>query len=157
MSRPARPGRFFTWREFERSKAAAKAGIKLRVPDHHAPAVVALCAHVLDPVRVAIGGPVEVTSGYRTDETNRLIGGSPTSQHKTGEAADIKGEDGEGKPIPAEDLARAIVDFADDFDQVIWYAPSRGGHVHVSYTEGRANRRQTLHAPASGGYSPWRP
>ena len=147
-----RPGRFFTWSEFQQSSAAAKAGIKLIVPEAHKPAVQALCAHVLDPLRERLARPVKITGGYRTPQTNALIGGSKTSQHMVGEAVDIK-----VSGVPAEDLARAIVDFADDFDQVIWYAPSRGGHVHVSYTEGRPNRRQTLHAPASGGYSPWTP
>ncbi|MGA0946703.1 MAG: D-Ala-D-Ala carboxypeptidase family metallohydrolase, partial [Candidatus Nanopelagicales bacterium] len=104
------------------------------------------------PLRERLARPVKITGGYRTPQTNALIGGSKTSQHMVGEAVDIK-----VGGVPAEDLARAIVDFADDWDQVIWYAPSRGGHVHVSYTESRANRRQTLHAPASGGYSPWRP
>ena len=152
MSRSVAPGRFFSWSEFERSTAAAKAGIVLRVPDEHMPAVRQLCAAVLDPLRERIGKPVRITGGYRTAESNRLIGGSKTSQHMVGEAVDIK-----VSGVLAVDLARAICDFATDFDQVIWYAPTRGGHVHVSYTTARPNRRQTLHAPAGGGYSPWRP
>ena len=121
------------------------------------PAVRALCVNVLDPVREALGGPVEITSGYRTPQTNALIGGSKTSQHMTGEAADIKGRVGRTRRIGAEALARIIVAHAHDFDQVIWYDTALGGHVHVSYTTARPNRRQTLHAPAGGGYSPWRP
>ena len=71
-------------------------------------------------------------------------------QHVRGEAADIK--------VPgtsSEEVVRVLVHSGIPFDQAIWYAPERGGHVHVSYTARRANRRQTLHAPASGGYIGW--
>jgi zinc D-Ala-D-Ala carboxypeptidase len=156
VSRSAAPGRYFTWAEFEGGRAAAKVG-GITVAPEHEPAVRALCANVLDPTREALRGPVDITSGYRTPQTNALIGGSKTSQHMTGEAADIKGRVGRTRRIGAEALARIIVANAADFDQVIWYDAARGGHVHVSYTTARPNRRQTLHAPAGGGYSPWRP
>ena len=156
MSRATPPRRHFAWSEFEGGRAAAKVGGITFAPEHM-PAVRALCANVLDPTREALGGPVEITSGYRTPQTNALIGGSKTSQHMTGEAADIKGRVGRTRRIGAEALARIIVAHAHDFNQVIWYDTARGGHVHVSYTTARPNRRQTLHAPAGGGYSPWRP
>ena len=156
MSRSVAPGRYFSWSEFEGGRAAAKVG-GITVAPEHMPAVRALCANVLDPTREALGGPVDITSGYRTPQTNALIGGSKTSQHMTGEAADIKGKDARRRRVSAEALARIIVAHAHDFDQVIWYDAARGGHVHVSYTTARPNRRQTLHAPAGGGYSPWRP
>jgi hypothetical protein len=108
MSRATPPGEHFTWAEFEGGRAAAKVG-GITVAPEHEPAVRALCVNVLDPVREVLGGPVEITSGYRTDETNRLIKGSPTSQHKSGEAADIKGKDARRRRVSAEALARIIV------------------------------------------------
>lgn len=49
-----------------------------------------LCAQ-LEIIRAACGGrPIEVTSGYRTPEYNRKIGGARRSQHVEGRAADIK-------------------------------------------------------------------
>lgn len=50
--------------------------------------LVLFCDELLEPVRLAIG-PVAVTSGYRCEELNRSIGGSPTSRHMDGLAADI--------------------------------------------------------------------
>ena len=47
-----------------------------------------LCAEILEPVRELLGMPVQVTSGFRCIRLNALIGGSPTSQHCHGEAAD---------------------------------------------------------------------
>lgn len=52
-------------------------------------ALVALCTMVLDPIREHAGRPVVVNSGFRCPALNSRIGGSPTSQHMRGEAADI--------------------------------------------------------------------
>ena len=43
----------------------------------------------LQELRDAAGGPIRVNSGYRCPEHNRKVGGSPTSQHLVGKAADI--------------------------------------------------------------------
>jgi hypothetical protein len=67
----------------------------------------------------------------------------------SGEAVDIK-----ATGLSAEQLAGAIVRTGLPFDQVIWYAPERGGHVHLSYTEKRPNRWEVLYAPPAGGYTP---
>lgn len=49
-----------------------------------------LCTDVLQPIRNKYGKPIIVTSGYRNQKVNSLVGGSKTSQHMTGQAADIK-------------------------------------------------------------------
>lgn len=48
-----------------------------------------LTTHLLEPIRVSIGGAIFVTSGYRCLEVNKLVGGVPTSQHVFGQAADL--------------------------------------------------------------------
>ena len=145
-------GRFFSWAEMTASSAAARLGIDNTPPPEAQRAMQVLVAQVLDPLRTALGRPVRVTSGYRAPAVNRAVQGSPTSQHMAGEAADIKADG-----LSAEQLATAIVRLGLPYDQVIWYAPERGGHVHVSFTTRRPNRRQSLHAPAAGGYRPWAP
>ena len=145
-------GRFFSWAELTVSGAAARLGLDNTPPPAVQPAMQRLVEVVLDPLRAALGRPVRVTSGYRAPTVNRAINGSPTSQHMLGEAADIKVEG-----VSAEALATAIVQLGLPVDQVIWYAPERGGHVHVSFTDTRPNRRQALHAPAGGGYFAWAP
>jgi len=47
-----------------------------------------LCQSVLQPLRVHLKRPVVITSGYRSPALNRAIGGSPTSHHMQGRAAD---------------------------------------------------------------------
>lgn len=44
---------------------------------------------LLNPLREAWGGPIIVTSGYRCKSLNEKVGGSKTSAHMTGYAADL--------------------------------------------------------------------
>jgi zinc D-Ala-D-Ala carboxypeptidase len=140
-------GRFFSWAELTASGAASRLGLDNTPPPAAQVAMQRLVAVLLDPLRERLGRPIVVTSGYRSAAVNRAVSGSPTSQHMSGEAVDIK-----VAGMSAQELANAVVRSGLPFDQVIWYAPERGGHVHVSYTEKRANRREVLHAPVAGGY-----
>lgn len=45
---------------------------------------------LLEPVRVGLGMPMTITSGYRGKTLNAMVKGSPTSQHCLGQAADFK-------------------------------------------------------------------
>ena len=48
-----------------------------------------LCNEILQPIRDKWGDSIYVNSGYRSPKVNRLVGGSSSSQHTKGEAADI--------------------------------------------------------------------
>jgi len=48
-----------------------------------------LCMYVLEPVRLYYNKPVIITSGFRGNRLNERVGGSLTSQHSRGEAADF--------------------------------------------------------------------
>lgn len=152
MTRPAKPGLHFAWWELLDSAEAKKLGIANEPTPEHEIALVALTANSLDLTRIAAGRPVRVTSGYRSPALNAALpNASKTSQHMLGEAADIK-----VAGMTGLDLATLIATRGIAFDQLIWYAPERGGHVHISYTAKRRNRQQTLHAPAgSKGFVPW--
>lgn len=81
--------RYFSISELTRSDTARRLGIDNRPPASAVAALHALVDNVLDPLREAWGGPIHVNSGYRCPELNRIVGGTPTSQHQRGEAADI--------------------------------------------------------------------
>jgi zinc D-Ala-D-Ala carboxypeptidase len=97
-------------------------------------ALLALAEHVLQPLRDALGQPVLVTSGFRSTAVNRAVGGVPSSQHRSGQAADIH-----VSGMTAMALARRIVALGLPFDQLI---EEFGQWVHVSY--GPLQRRQQL-------------
>ena len=48
-----------------------------------------LVKHVLDPLRELAGSPISVNSGFRSAAVNAAVGGSKTSDHMKGLAADI--------------------------------------------------------------------
>jgi len=147
-------GEGFQLSEFVRSSTAARLGLD-NTPDMNAVCrLAALVEHVLVPLRRAVG-PIRITSGYRSPQVNRAVGGSLTSQHCTGEAADIKAV----HDHQAEELARVVADLDLPVDQCIWYEPEVGGHVHISHVYEGRGRRQYLrcYRDANGvkRYEPW--
>lgn len=81
--------RYFTFTEFERSATAYRLAIDNTIPEEAKRNIAALVDGVLDPLREAWGRPLTVTSGYRCPELNRAVGGSKSSHHCKGMAADI--------------------------------------------------------------------
>lgn len=151
MDGSTKVGEFFTLAEFTRSESASDAGLPNNPTEAELANIKKLVAVVLDPLRRRVRKSVRITSGFRSKAVNdelrrRGRNASRTSQHMTGEAADIV-----VAGLTPRQVAGEIVRSGVPFDQVIWYD---GGWVHVSYTETRANRREILHSPASGGYFP---
>lgn len=86
-------------------------------------------AQCMEQVRVVLGKPVIIHSGYRCDALNKLVGGAPNSQHLTGEACDFT--------VPAfgtpYEVCCAIEASDLRFDQMIY----EGSWVHLSFIEWR--------------------
>ena len=59
--------------------------------------------NVLEEIRAHFNKPVIITSGYRTPEYNKKIGGAKNSQHTKGKAADIK-----VSGIPAKEVQKYL-------------------------------------------------
>lgn len=98
-----------------------------------------LCHNVLDPLRAFHWQtPIRVNSGYRSKAVNDLIKGAKTSQHLTGNAADITA----GCPADNKKLFDTVIKSGIKFDQLI---DEKGyAWLHISYKE-RDNRMQVLH------------
>jgi hypothetical protein len=107
-----------------------------------------LCEQVLQPLRDAYGVGIKVNSGYRSPDVNAAVGGSRTSDHCKGQAADI-----EIPGVANADLAQYI---ADNFDltQLILEFYTQGipdsGWVHVSYDSNNL-KRQVMTAVRQNG------
>lgn len=81
--------KYFTIKELTHSDSALKKNIS-NVPDANAVVhLTELIVRLLDPLREAWGKPLRVTSGYRGFRLNSAVGGSKTSAHCYGYAADI--------------------------------------------------------------------
>lgn len=133
-----RLSRHFSLEEMIVSDTAARKGIDMTPPPVVRVSLRALCSSILDPLREEVGQPIIVTSGYRPVKLNTLIGGSNTSQHCLGEAADIHVRG--WKPL---DLAKLIVSMELPYDQLIM---EFGQWVHVSHKAFHPQRKEQLTA-----------
>lgn len=80
----------FTLYEFTKSQTATRNGIANAPTDEHIANLVILCNYILEPIRLHYSKPITISSGYRSVELNKRIGGSSTSDHCYGKAADIQ-------------------------------------------------------------------
>ena len=130
--------KYFTLKELTKSDTAIRKGIK-NIPNRQEEQnLIALIDNVLDPLREAYGKPIIVTSGFRCEELNRLVGGSKTSHHRTGQAADIRTVT--DTPEENKKLYDLIIKLNLPFDQLI--DEYNFDWVHVSYAP--KNRKQIL-------------
>ena len=120
----------FTMEELYASATATAKGINNKPSVQQMINLVYLCAYVLEPLRVAMGEPIKIGSGFRCQQLNKAVGGVYNSQHMKGQAADlcIDGDIQKG---------RKWFNYIKNhlpFDQLIWEHNSKGTYwVHVSF------------------------
>lgn len=133
----------FTLEEMYASDTAKRLGINNKPSTQQMINLVYLCAYVLEPLRVAMGKPINISSGFRSQALNKAVGGVYNSQHLKGQAADI---DIQGNMA----FGRKIFEYIRDhlpFDQLIWEHSKSGTYwVHVSfvYPDFGKNRKQVI-------------
>ena len=127
----------FSFSEFEHSRIALENGIDNSIPSAEIRAnIVSLTDCVLQPLRDNLGARTDISSGFRCDALNKLVGGADDSQHKKGEAADVKSP--YYSPL---DIARRIVALQLPYDQLILYPT----FVHVSHKRKGRQRGTVLY------------
>jgi zinc D-Ala-D-Ala carboxypeptidase len=138
----------FSLAEMIKSDTALRLDMENEPDDDHISNMQALAENVLQKVRDHYGKGVKVNSGFRHPDVNAKVGGSKTSDHCKGMAADI-----EIPGVANADLAEWIVENC-EFRQVIleFYTPGipDSGWVHVSYNPDD-NKKQVLTAMKENG------
>lgn len=128
--------KYFTIAELCHSTTADRLGINNRCHTEHVTKLTMLVNNVLDPLREWYGRPITISSGFRCPELNRAVRGSVTSQHMTGEAADIDTGDRQQNKFLFEYIRQYL-----PFDQLI--DENNFSWVHVSF-KAIGNRSQVL-------------
>jgi zinc D-Ala-D-Ala carboxypeptidase len=121
----------FTLSEMVKSETALRNNLDNTPGEAEIASLKLLAEKVLQPVRDHFGKGVKVNSGFRHPNVNAAVGGSKTSDHCRGQAADI-----EIPGVPNAELAEWIKANL-SFTQLIleFYTPGipDSGWVHVSY------------------------
>jgi hypothetical protein len=144
----------FSLKELTVSETATRKGLDNTPNEAVTANLKTLAENILQPVREHYGKSVKVNSGYRSPEVNASVGGSKTSDHCKGQAADI-----EITGVANGDLAKYIAENY-KFTQVILEFYTQGipdsGWVHVSY-DANDLKCQTLTAVKKDGKTVYLP
>ncbi|MCB9525217.1 MAG: hypothetical protein H6702_17845 [Myxococcales bacterium] len=129
----------FSLSEFTTSQTASRYGLDNTPGDAEIENLRQLCNHILEPIRAHFEVPIIISSGYRSPQVNTKVGGSSSSQHCKGEAADF---------TVAHYTVTEIFNWIAftsglEFDQLIH---EYGNWIHCSYVTRRENRRSILRA-----------
>ena len=124
--------KYFTLKELMHSNVALQNDI-VNLPARYDAAKIyfkleTLVDDLLDPIREKFAVPMIITSGYRCEKLNKLVGGVDNSQHMKGEAVDFC-----FAGFSKRDMVIAFFEIAEefDFDQLIYY--KKKGIIHISY------------------------
>lgn len=141
----------FSLSEFTKSVTADRLGIKNEPTDIEIGHLRLLCVYLLEPLREVWDSGITITSGFRCEELNRATGGSKTSAHRLGYAADIVPSNGDMKKfkkIVKQELYPCnpayLIDY--EFDQCIDERNASGAewlHIGLMNAQGE-QRRQFL-------------
>lgn len=112
----------FTLQELTHSATALQRGLD-NTPGERELRNLRHLAFWLQLLRDDLGEPVRVSSGFRTAEVNYAVGGSPSSDHMTGLAADIWADSMTPSRLAGRIQALEYL----PFDQLILYP----AHLHV--------------------------
>lgn len=129
--------KYFTIKELCKSTTASQKGINNSPNSEIIQNLEQLVSHILDPLREKYGKPIMVNGAYRCLELNKAVGGSKTSHHMKGLAADIT----VGSPKKNKVLFDLIKEMDLPFDQLI--DEKKLSWVHVSYST--TPRKQILY------------
>lgn len=143
--------KYFSIKELCASFKANELGIKNEPTKQALVNLESLVLNILDPLREAWGGGIIVTSGYRSAALNKAVGGSPSSAHRYGLAADIVPADKRIGVFKAF-VVKWLKDNAINFDQYIDEVGGGSEWVHIGIKSPSGNQRRQFLKYRNGRY-----
>lgn len=156
--------KYFTMEELTASVTARRLGLDNTPNPEHRANLEMFVAQLLDPLRSAWAAKcandqlgsnaINITSGYRGFRLNAAVGGSKTSAHCVGYAADL---------VPANGRLAEFKAFCRDwlkgqsFDQMISEDENSKGvprWIHIGYKDQQGGQRRQLLSMVDGKYKP---
>ncbi|HEZ5227648.1 TPA: ATP-binding protein [Neisseria meningitidis] len=147
----------FSLKELTRSETARRLGLQ-NVPSDAEMANIQYTAEQLEKIRAYVGRGIVVTSCFRSERVNKAVGGSPTSAHRFGLAADC-----DAIGLTSLAFAKEIIKMRDEgeikFDQLILEFPERGdgAWVHIGFRRNNPMRNQIMTATKKNGKTVYLP
>lgn len=145
-------GKYFSFFELVRSNTAEKNGLNNTPHEEDIIDNIEELIVFLDDIREAWGSAIRVNSGYRCDKLNKLVGGSTTSAHLYGLAADL---------YPCNGLIDDFFEFVKKyfllkdiaFDQIIDEHNGKSHWVHIGLKNSKGLQRKQIKIYKNGKYS----
>ena len=145
--------KYFSIKELTASFKATQLGIKNEPTKAALVNLESLVLNILDPLRAAWGGGIIVTSGYRSVALNKAVGGSSSSAHRYGYAADIVPADRRIAAFKAF-CVKWLKDNQVNFDQYIDEVGGGSEWVHIGIKSPSGNQRRQFLKYRNGHYMP---
>ena len=144
-----RISKHISYKEAVHSATAKRRGIENVPNDEQLDNMYKVAEFIFEPLRLYVGGPIKITSFFRSPKVNIAIGGSTKSQHCQGQAIDVDDVFGYKSNYEMFNYIRENL----DFDQLIYEFGSNDNPdwVHCSYVSKKDNRNRVLRAIRENG------
>lgn len=124
-------GKYFKYSELLKSETAEENNIDNTPKDETTIDNINYTISRLDEIREGYGKPIVVTSGYRCEELNILVGGVKDSKHKNGLGVDLKWD---------KELVEYIVENG-KFDKLIREKSGNTKWIHLQFKKNKDEER----------------
>ena len=116
--------------EVEFTVSRSHPDLVVRIPSKYQDSMKRVAVELFEPIRSELGRTIKILSGYRSPELNAAVGGSRTSQHVVGQAAD-------GTAVDLRDVIYLIIDMVQDgkldtAGQIIYYPDQAFFHIALA-------------------------
>lgn len=144
--------KYFTFYELVYSSTAEKKGINNTPQEEKLIKNINRLIDFLDLIREKWGSAIKVGSGYRCPQLNEEVGGSTTSVHMLGLAADLTPKNGKTTEF-FEFVKTYLIENEIPFDQLIDEHSGKRHWVHIGLENSQGKQRKQIKKYINGKYT----